>query len=560
MLNQKLLRSGLAALRGERYSEAVEILEQLCDNLDLQSQDYFPACRALIKAYQGNGQQEKAIKLCQKLTTDERGFISMWAAGFLPKLTPPPEIDIDSSTECQSAENNPTLKPKTLAEFKNYCQCNLVPDLKKFESVRKKSVRAIFISGLIFILFASFSSYGVLFNSLAIKNMIFPGDVKSTPTLTVTIKEDSEQTTSEDKKLVYTQPEHIASVHTQTKRPRFRRRRRYSSLEFRTHLIFLFFSLLLLFTSLIVWVAFYSSCTDIYSKGFKETIIESIIDFLAPENLKYESFSTQEETHNTKLDLTHSQIFPGTQSSYTLSQSDCVFGEIGKTSIFFSAICAQREFHHGWLSRLTGLEILRFRSRITAPFIMVLMILGLSIKVIKGFPYIVSRISQGRRVNYTHFNEEIVNNKVSRNLIFQGLFLSANFYKKFAGKVTVIPNSVTSKIKVINQQKGEIINLEDPEFAKFFTVYGDDQVETRYILSTSLMRRLVKFRKKANRDIYISFVENQLYIAIKYDQDLLEPMVFKKMLSFTPLREYFENLQLMLGVVDDLNLNQQIWS
>ncbi|WP_082209807.1 hypothetical protein [Fischerella sp. PCC 9605] len=31
------------------------------------------------------------------------------------------------------------------------------------------------------------------------------------------------------------------------------------------------------------------------------------------------------------------------------------------------------------------------------------------------------------------------------------------------------------------------------------------------------------------------------------------------MLSFTPMREYFENIQLMLGIVEDLNLNRRIW-
>ncbi|MHC5936325.1 DUF3137 domain-containing protein [Nostoc sp.] len=43
-----------------------------------------------------------------------------------------------------------------------------------------------------------------------------------------------------------------------------------------------------------------------------------------------------------------------------------------------------------------------------------------------------------------------------------------------------------------------------------------------------------------------------------YD-NIFEPNLFKSMLSFAPLREYFETLNLMLGIVEDLNLDRRIW-
>jgi Protein of unknown function (DUF3137) len=73
------------------------------------------------------------------------------------------------------------------------------------------------------------------------------------------------------------------------------------------------------------------------------------------------------------------------------------------------------------------------------------------------------------------------------------------------------------------------------------------------------MAKLVKFRKKAGRNFYISFVENMIYIAIEYPEEIFEPKLFKNMLSLAPMREYFENIQLMLGIVEDLNLNKRIW-
>jgi Protein of unknown function (DUF3137) len=124
--------------------------------------------------------------------------------------------------------------------------------------------------------------------------------------------------------------------------------------------------------------------------------------------------------------------------------------------------------------------------------------------------------------------------------------------------MTILPNHLSSKFPSFNQ-RGQIIRLEDPKFSKYFTVYSNDQIEARYVLSTSLMERLVRFRKKANRQVYISFVESMIYIAIPYQEDLFEPKLFSTMLNFNPIRDYFENLQLMIGIVEDLNLNRRIW-
>jgi Protein of unknown function (DUF3137) len=104
-----------------------------------------------------------------------------------------------------------------------------------------------------------------------------------------------------------------------------------------------------------------------------------------------------------------------------------------------------------------------------------------------------------------------------------------------------------------------LIKLEDPEFSKYFTVHSQDQVDARYILSTSLMETLVKFRKKVRKNVYISFVENMMYVAVEYPNGLFEPNLYKSMLSFAPLREYFEAMQLMLKLIEELNLNRHIW-
>lgn len=151
--------------------------------------------------------------------------------------------------------------------------------------------------------------------------------------------------------------------------------------------------------------------------------------------------------------------------------------------------------------------------------------------------------------------------------IFNGLFFVADFNKNFNGITVVLPDTaeklfgatVGQMFQSWNRPRGELIKLEDPEFEKMFVVYGDDQLEARYILSPGLMQRIKDFRKKAGKEIYISFSGSKLFVAIPYRKSLFEPRLFKTMLDFQPIQGYFEDLQLAMGIVEDLNLNTRIW-
>lgn len=151
--------------------------------------------------------------------------------------------------------------------------------------------------------------------------------------------------------------------------------------------------------------------------------------------------------------------------------------------------------------------------------------------------------------------------------IFRGLFFVADFNKKFSGKTLVLPDtaehvlgSLGSFFQSLNFRRGELIKMEDPEFEKYFVVYGDDQIEARYILSTSLMRRISEFRRKTGRRICLSFMDSHVYVAIPYARRLFEPRVFHSILGFKGIEQYLEDFELFIGIVEDLNLNTRIWT
>ncbi|MEJ2040671.1 MAG: DUF3137 domain-containing protein, partial [Desulfosarcinaceae bacterium] len=151
--------------------------------------------------------------------------------------------------------------------------------------------------------------------------------------------------------------------------------------------------------------------------------------------------------------------------------------------------------------------------------------------------------------------------------IFSGLFFVADFNKSFSTTTIVLPDkaekrlgSLGQALQKLNVQNGELIKLEDPEFERLFVVYGQDQVEARYILSTSLMQRITAYQTRAQKDIRLSFSGNKLYVAIAFDRELFEPALMESLLDFSRIKEYHDDMKLAVDIVEVLNLNTRIWS
>jgi hypothetical protein len=249
--------------------------------------------------------------------------------------------------------------------------------------------------------------------------------------------------------------------------------------------------------SVLIAVGAYKSISKDYIAEFKILIIDRIVRFI-DENLSYYRMGCIPQST-----FMLSQIFKTKPNRY--KGDDLVSGKIGETEIRFSELNAEYESGSG-------------KNR-------------------------------------------------SVRTVFKGLFFIGDFNKDFTCRTVVLPDTaeklfgrIGQKLQSMNLVRDDLIKLDDPEFEKLFVVYGNDQVGARYILSTSLMKRIVDFKNKTNRDIYLSFIGSMVFVAISYKRNLFEPRIFETLLDFDPVREYFEDLQLAVGIVDDLNLNTRIWT
>lgn len=156
----------------------------------------------------------------------------------------------------------------------------------------------------------------------------------------------------------------------------------------------------------------------------------------------------------------------------------------------------------------------------------------------------------------------------SWSTIFQGLFIVSEFNKNFKGKTVILPDSAQSTFGDViggwlqsnNFSRSELVKMDDGTFEKEFVVYSTDQIEARYILSHSLMSKLLTFKQKSGHPIYVSFIGGSIHMAISYNKDLFEPSVFHSLLDYKIAMEYVKTLHLAIGVVEELKLNQKLWS
>ncbi len=150
--------------------------------------------------------------------------------------------------------------------------------------------------------------------------------------------------------------------------------------------------------------------------------------------------------------------------------------------------------------------------------------------------------------------------------IFKGLFFHADFNKHFSGKTYVTPDFMENWLGKLGQKfqniggKGKLVKLENPEFEKLFVVHSTDQQEARYILTPKIMEALVNLKREHGRDIHISFVENRVYCAFLFSDELFEPRIFSSGVNFDDIEKMYDLISINHQIIQELNLNTRIWT
>ena len=156
--------------------------------------------------------------------------------------------------------------------------------------------------------------------------------------------------------------------------------------------------------------------------------------------------------------------------------------------------------------------------------------------------------------------------------IFHGLFLIAD-YKNIQFK-TVLQSEFLGSLKsefdmfslnLRNEIKLKRIKLQNLKFNKHFSVYSEDDIEARKILSPVILENLGNFAEENNMTIKLSFINNQVFIALGigqiFEPDLKDVLPLKKInldLIEKDAERIYNEMSLVSDIIKDLRLNSHI--
>jgi hypothetical protein len=159
----------------------------------------------------------------------------------------------------------------------------------------------------------------------------------------------------------------------------------------------------------------------------------------------------------------------------------------------------------------------------------------------------------------------------TRNVtMFDGILFIADFHKEFegvtllksanmfnTGKIGGVLSPLRNLFSIFSSEKS--IDLENEDFNNAFDVKTSDDIKARYILSSSMMERLLKFKSKHPQKVEISFVHSRMYIALSSGRNYFEPKLFETM-DKKQAKVVYDDLIFFFGMVEDFDLNTRIWS
>ena len=188
-------------------------------------------------------------------------------------------------------------------------------------------------------------------------------------------------------------------------------------------------------------------------------------------------------------------------------------------------------------------------------------IFGVNPVVYEGEDYIEGQVDeisfQLSELNVKEFSR--VRNRL--NYVFRGVFLHAELKQPLDGTVLILPRKfrqyLTRTIKYFLLNKAVDVDgfIKNNAFRNTFLTYATQNVRVTEVLPDYLQKAFVRYVQRTQKEIYLSFQGKHLFIAITNHKDILEPHLFQSNVSFDLIKEFFEDIQMIVSLVEEFGNN-----
>lgn len=143
--------------------------------------------------------------------------------------------------------------------------------------------------------------------------------------------------------------------------------------------------------------------------------------------------------------------------------------------------------------------------------------------------------------------------------VFKGVFLHATFPEEASGEIVIWPRELrqyyTRSIREFNWQGGDNVDHEvmNPRFREAFITYALEDTHVAGTLSEPMQDAIVAYRHETGKEIFLSFLDREIFVGITEPKDIFEPYIFRSNARFELVREFFEDIDILLRIVEDFD-------
>lgn len=142
--------------------------------------------------------------------------------------------------------------------------------------------------------------------------------------------------------------------------------------------------------------------------------------------------------------------------------------------------------------------------------------------------------------------------------VFRGPLVISRFPKRARGRTLVVPDggAIGNFFWGLCDEDRRRVKLESPDFERAFAVYSTDQVEARYLLTPTVMERLLALERRFPGLMTVAFDGHEFLLALDDRRDWFpDPGPFRRLTDPALVREPLEELARLAEIVEILRLN-----
>lgn len=147
----------------------------------------------------------------------------------------------------------------------------------------------------------------------------------------------------------------------------------------------------------------------------------------------------------------------------------------------------------------------------------------------------------------------------SERTVFSGQWMIFDFNKYFKSNIQIWEKVLIGNIEKTKDFNLNKIEVEDIEFGKKFDVFAQNDLEAYYVLTPSMIEKIMEVEKELNGVLLFVFLNNRLHVGIKRNKDLFKVSILNKIDLESYKELFYGDLSIIFKLIDLLNLDNSLF-